>query len=60
MLPTNRDINSTMLMATEIYYYTARDAFRTDWSRRADFAASYSRPLGRDHARSKDSSRRRS
>ena len=30
----------------EIYYYTARDAFRTDWSRRADFAASYSRPFG--------------
>jgi hypothetical protein len=30
----------------EIYYYTARDAFRTDWSRRADFAASYNRPLG--------------
>ncbi len=27
--------------ANEIYYYTARDAFRTDWSRRADFAASY-------------------
>jgi hypothetical protein len=31
---------------TESYYYTARDAFRTEWSRRADFAASYNRPFG--------------
>jgi hypothetical protein len=26
---------------TETYYYTARDAFRTEWSRRTDFAANY-------------------
>ena len=28
--------------STENYYYTARDAFRTEWSRRTDFAANYS------------------
>ena len=27
------------------YYFTARDAFRTDWSRRTDFAASYARSV---------------
>jgi hypothetical protein len=32
--------------STETYYYTARDAFRTEASRRADFAVSYNRPFG--------------
>src|SRR4029077_3673745 len=32
--------------ASEIYYYTARDAFRTDASRRTDFAANYTRAVG--------------
>jgi outer membrane receptor protein involved in Fe transport len=32
--------------ASETYYFTARDAFRTEASRRTDFAANYSRKLG--------------
>jgi outer membrane receptor protein involved in Fe transport len=32
--------------ASETYYYTARDAFRTDASRRTDFAANYSHAIG--------------
>ena len=32
--------------ASETYYYTARDAFRTEASRRTDFAANYSRGIG--------------
>jgi len=32
--------------SSESYYYTARDAFRTDWSRRTDAALSYSRSFG--------------
>ena len=32
--------------ASETYYYTARDAFRTAASRRTDFAANYSRGIG--------------
>jgi hypothetical protein len=32
--------------ATELYYYTARDAFRTEASKRTDFAANYNRPFG--------------
>jgi hypothetical protein len=28
-------------LSTENYYYVPRDAFRTDWSRRTDFAANY-------------------
>ena len=32
--------------ASETYYYTARDAFRTEASLRTDFAANYSRPFG--------------
>jgi Carboxypeptidase regulatory-like domain/TonB dependent receptor len=32
--------------ASENYYYSARDAFRTDWMRRTDFAANYDLPLG--------------
>jgi outer membrane receptor protein involved in Fe transport len=33
--------------SAESYYYTARDAFRTEGMRRTDFAASYTRALGR-------------
>jgi outer membrane receptor protein involved in Fe transport len=32
--------------ASETYYFTARDAFRTEASRRTDFAANYSRAIG--------------
>jgi outer membrane receptor for ferrienterochelin and colicin len=32
--------------ARENYYYTARDAFRTEMSRRTDFAANYTHPFG--------------
>jgi outer membrane receptor protein involved in Fe transport len=32
--------------ASETYYYTPRDAFRTEASRRTDFAANYSRGVG--------------
>jgi outer membrane receptor protein involved in Fe transport len=32
--------------ASETYYYTARDAFRTEASRRTDFAANYQRGIG--------------
>jgi hypothetical protein len=32
--------------ATELYYYTPRDAFRTEASRRTDFAASYVHRIG--------------
>jgi outer membrane receptor protein involved in Fe transport len=32
--------------ASETYYFTARDAFRTEASRRTDFAANYSRGIG--------------
>ena len=32
--------------SSETFYYTARDAFRTEASRRSDFAASYSRGVG--------------
>ena len=32
--------------AFESYYYTARDAFRTEASRRTDLAIAYNRPLG--------------
>jgi outer membrane receptor protein involved in Fe transport len=32
--------------ASETYYYTARDAFRTEPSRRTDVAANYSRAIG--------------
>ena len=32
--------------ASETYYYTARDAFRTEASRRTDFAANYSLGIG--------------
>ncbi len=32
--------------ASENYYYTARDAFRTDWMRRTDVAANYTIPFG--------------
>ena len=32
--------------ASETYYYTARDAFRTEASRRTDFAANYNRAIG--------------
>jgi outer membrane receptor protein involved in Fe transport len=32
--------------SSENYYYTARDAFHTETSRRTDFAASYNHPFG--------------
>jgi outer membrane receptor protein involved in Fe transport len=32
--------------ASETYFYTSRDAFRTEASRRTDFAANYSRAIG--------------